>query len=49
MLFKIFAENGIRPNIVLEKDENEQVAKEINGEDNEVDKDKSAQASALSL
>ena len=48
VLPKILAKMGIRPDIVLEKDEEEQDAEDVNGEDEQVDKDKSAQASALS-
>ena len=49
VLPKILAEKGIEPDIGLEKDEDEQVAKVENGEDEQVDKDKSYQANALSL
>ena len=45
---KILAEKSIGPEIVLEKDEKEQDAEDENGEDEQVDKDKSVQASALS-
>ena len=48
VLPKILAERGIGPDIVLQKDEEEQVAEDENGEDEQVDKDKSAQANALS-
>ena len=48
VLPKILAEKGIGPDIVLEKDEEQQDAEDENGEDKQVDKDKSAQASALS-
>ena len=47
VLPKILAEKGIGPDIVFEKDEEEQDAEDENGEDKQVDKDKSAQASAL--
>ena len=48
VLPKILAEKGIGPDIVLEKDEEEQDAEDTNGEDEQADKDKSAQANALS-
>ena len=48
LLPKILAEKGIGPDIILEKDEEEQDADDENGEDEQLDKDKSAQASALS-
>ena len=49
VLPKILADQGIGPDIVLKKDEKEQDAEDENGEDEHVAKDKSAQASALSL
>ena len=48
MLPKILAEKTIGPDIVLEKDEEEQDAEDENGEDEQANQDKSAQASALS-
>ena len=48
VLPKILAEKGIRPDIVLGKDEEEQDAKDEYGENEQVDKDNSAQASDLS-
>ena len=48
VLNKIRAEKGIGPDIVLEKNKEEQDAEDENGEDEQVDKNKSAQASALS-
>ena len=48
VLPKILAEKGIGPDIVLEKDEKEQDAEDENGEDEQMDKDKSAYTSALS-
>ena len=44
----ILAEKGFGPDIVQEKNKEEQDEKDENGEDKQVDKDKSAQASALS-
>ena len=49
VLPKILTENGIKLDIVLKKDEEEQNKENENGEDRQVDKDKLAQASALSL
>ena len=48
VLPKILAEKGIGPDIVLEKDEEEQDAEDENGEYKQEDQNKSAQASALS-
>ena len=48
VLPKILAEKGIRLDIVLAKDEEEQDEEDETGEDKQVNKDKSAQASALS-
>ena len=48
VLPKIIAEKGIGPDIVLQKIKDEQDKKDVNGVDEQVDKDKSAQASALS-
>ena len=48
VLPKILAEQGIKPDIVLEKDEKEQDAEDEKGEDEQINKDKSAQASAQS-
>ena len=48
MLPKVLAEKGIGPDIVLEKDEEEQDEKDYNSEDEQVEKDELAQASALS-
>ena len=48
VLPKIIAENGIKPDIVLKKDEEHQDEEDENGEDKLVDKDKSAKTSSLS-
>ena len=48
VLFKILAKKGIGPDIVLEKDEEEQDAENENGVDEQMDKNKSAQVSAFS-
>ena len=48
VLPKILTEKGIGPDIALEKDKEEQDNLEENGKENQEEKDKSAQASALS-
>ena len=48
VLFKILAKKSIGPDIVFEKDDYEQDEIEENGEEEQVEKNKSAQACALS-
>ena len=48
VLLKILAEKGIGPDIVLKQDEEKQDTEDENGEHEQADKDKLAQASALS-
>ena len=48
VVFKILAEKGIKADIVLEKDEEEQDGENENGVNEQVDKNKSAHASAFS-